>query len=66
MAKVDITDTPFDDRSFDVLYCSHVLEHVPGDHKAMQECYRVLKSGAWAALMVPIFREPTVEDPSIN
>ena len=66
MAKVDITDMPFEDQSFDVLSCSHVLEHVPDDHKALRECYRVLKPGAWAALMVPIFREPTVEDPAIT
>jgi SAM-dependent methyltransferase len=66
MAKVDITDMPFEDRSFDVLYCSHVLEHVPDDRRALRECYRVLKSGGWAAFIVPIFREPTVEDPSIT
>ena len=70
MLKVDITDIPFPDATFDVVLCSHVLEHVPDDRKAMHELYRVLKPGGWAILLVPIeldrtttFEDPTVTDP---
>ena len=42
---MDITDIQYPDNTFDVIYCSHVLEHVQDDRKAMAEFYRVLKSG---------------------
>jgi SAM-dependent methyltransferase len=66
MVKMDITNIRYPDDSFDVIYCSHVLEHVPDDRKAMSEFYRVLKSGGWAILLVPILREQTFEDPTIT
>ena len=65
MVKMDITDIQYPDESFDVIYCSHVLEHVDDDRKAMSEFRRVLKSDGWAILLVPIFGETTYEDPSI-
>ncbi len=66
MERMDITDIRHPDGSFDVIYCSHVLEHVPDDRKAMREFYRVLRPGGWAVLLVPITAETTVEDPSIT
>ncbi len=66
MVKVDITNIQFADQTFDVVYCSHVLEHVPDDRQAMRECYRILKAGGWAVFMVPLFSAPTIEDPSIT
>jgi SAM-dependent methyltransferase len=67
MVKMDITNIRYPDGSFDVIYCSHVLEHVLEDRKAMREFYRVLKSNGWAILLVPI-NEPvkTYEDSSIE
>jgi ubiquinone/menaquinone biosynthesis C-methylase UbiE len=67
MVKADITDLPFPDDSFDVILCSHVLEHVMDDRKAMRELYRVLRSGGWALVLVPIdfTRAETFEDPSV-
>lgn len=65
MVRMDITDIHFPDNSFDVIYCSHVLEHVPDDRKAMQEFHRVLKPSGWAILLVPITTDKTIEDPSI-
>ena len=64
--KMDITDIQYPDETFDVIYCSHVLEHVVEDRKAMGEFYRTLKNDGWAVLLVPISRETTFEDPSIN
>ena len=67
-AKVDITRMPFDDRSFDLIFCSHVLEHIPDDALAMSELYRVMKPGGWGIFQVPIDHsmEKTYEDFSIT
>lgn len=66
MVKMDITEINYPDRSFDAIYCSHVLEHVPDDRKAMREFRRTLKDDGWAILLVPITAERTLEDPSIT
>jgi SAM-dependent methyltransferase len=66
MERMDITDIRHPDESFDVIYCSHVLEHVPDDRRAMREFQRVLKKGGWAMLLVPITADRTREDPSVT
>ncbi len=65
MERIDITDIHHPDESFDVIYCSHVLEHVPDDYKAMQEFCRVLKPGGWALILIPVNVERTMEDSSV-
>lgn len=65
MTRLDLTELPFDDDTFDAIYCSHVLEHVPDDAAAMAELQRVLRPGGWAILQVPVLREMTDEDPSV-
>jgi predicted SAM-dependent methyltransferase len=53
--KADITDLHiYEDEKFDVLLCSHVLEHIEHDEKAIAELFRVLKRGGFAIIMVPI------------
>lgn len=67
--KMDVHEIPFDDNTFDVLFCNHVLEHVNDDKKALSEIFRVLKKGGWAILQIPLFYplpEQTIEDPSIE
>lgn len=56
------------DNSFDVILCNHVLEHIPDDHKAISELFRVLKPGGFALLQVPISYHisVTMEDFSIT
>lgn len=62
---MDITDILFRDEVFDVVFCSHILEHVPDDIGAMREIYRVLKPTGWALFQTPIDYdlESTFEDP---
>ncbi len=66
--KADICNLPFQDNSFDVVFCNHVLEHIPNDTKAMQELFRVLKKGGFGIFQIPqdISREKTFEDASIT
>lgn len=66
--KADITDIPFEENYFDVIICSHVLEHIPDDLLAMSELLRVLKKEGWSILQVPIDynKETTYEDFSIT
>lgn len=66
--KADICDLPFSDNEYDVIFCNHVLEHIPDDQKAMQELFRVLRSGGWAILQIPqdLKREKTFEDDTIT
>ena len=66
MVRIDITDIQYPDKMFDVIYCSHVLEHVLDDTRAMREFHRVLKSDGWAILLVPITTDQTFEDPSVT
>ena len=63
----DITRLPFGDGAFDVVLCSHVLEHVPDDAQAMRELRRVLRPGGWALVLSPVDwnREQTFEDPGV-
>lgn len=66
--KADIQNLPFENDSFDVIFCNHVLEHVEDDQKALHELYRVMKPGGWGILQVPIRyqQEKTFEDPTIT
>jgi SAM-dependent methyltransferase len=64
--RIDVTDLQFDDASFDVVMCNHVLEHVPDDRQAMRELARVLKPGGRAILQVPyVDANMTDEDPAV-
>ena len=66
--KADIVNLPFNDNSFDVIFCNHVLEHVQDDTKAMKELFRVMKKGGMGIFQVPqdLNRDITFEDNSIT
>ena len=66
--KADITNLPFEDNVFDVIFCNHVLEHIPDDTKAMRELYRVMKPGGFGIFQVPLDmnRRETFQDDSIT
>jgi len=66
--KADICDLPFATNEYDIIFCNHVLEHIPDDTKAMQEMFRVLKPGGMAILQIPqdLTRTTTFEDNSIT
>jgi len=66
--KADICNLPFKDDSYDVIFCNHVLEHIPDDTKAMQELYRILKPGGFGVFQIPqdLSRAETFEDDSIT
>ena len=65
--KADLCALPFEDNSFDVIFCNHVLEHIPDDAQAMRELYRVMKKGGWGIFQVPqdVNRVHTFEDDTI-
>ena len=64
----DITALPFPDDAFDVVLCSHVLEHVPDDATAMRELRRVISDSGWAVIDTPVLPglEHTLEDPDAD
>jgi SAM-dependent methyltransferase len=66
--RVDICAMDYADASFDWLLCSHVLEHVTDDVRAMREIRRVLRPGGRAVLLVPIslLADAVDEDPGLT
>jgi len=63
----DITALPLGDESFDLVLCSHVLEHVQDDAAALAELRRILRPDGVAIIQVPYDRRKpeTDEDPSV-
>jgi SAM-dependent methyltransferase len=67
--KVDIMEMNiYPEGSVDFFICSHVLEHVEDDRKAMSELYRILRQGGQGILVVPIILtiDEIDEDPSVT
>jgi SAM-dependent methyltransferase len=66
MQRMDITRLPLEDDRFSMVWCSHVLEHIDDDRRAMAELFRVVRPGGMAAIMVPIYGDATREDSAIT
>lgn len=62
MRVMDITRLELPDASVDGILCSHVLEHIPDDRRAMAEMRRVLRPDGWAIVIVPLRGERTLEE----
>lgn len=60
MEEMDLTALRLPDDSVDFVLCSHVLECIPDDRKAISEIFRVLAPGGVAALQVQLYGETTV------
>ena len=50
----DVQELTYSADSFDAFVCSHVLEHVPDDRRALAELRRVLRPDGWGIVMVPV------------
>lgn len=66
MLKLDLTDIPSWDAQWDLVLCSHILEHIPDDHAAMREMFRILRPGGLLLVIVPTYGKNTYEDFSIT
>jgi ubiquinone/menaquinone biosynthesis C-methylase UbiE len=44
---------PFENKTFDVVFCSHVLEHVNNEHKSLTEIARVTKENGTIIIGMP-------------
>lgn len=64
----DLHHAPFDDNTFDVIFCNHVLEHVVDANQCMRELYRIMKPGGFGIFQIPqdVNRYQTYEDKSIT
>jgi len=51
--KSDIFNMSFSDNSFEVISAYDIMEHLNDPFGAMEECYRVLKSGGFFHIVVP-------------
>jgi len=64
--NIDLRNLPFKMDSFDIIFASHVLEHIKDDYEAISEISRVIKPRGMAILPVPIIAHRTVEYPEPN
>lgn len=65
--RMDLCHLPLRPGSVDVVHCSHVLEHVPDDRRAMVELLEALRPGGWGLIQAPIWTDqPSWEDASIT
>jgi SAM-dependent methyltransferase len=64
--RFDITNLSKTHENYDLIICYHILEHVIDDIKAMQELYRVLKTGGTILIQTPFKDGEIYEDYSIT
>lgn len=66
--RIDISAMNYRDASVDFFICSHILEHVPDDRRALAELLRILRPGGLGILVVPILLTATEidEDPTVT
>ena len=64
---LDLHSLSLPDRSYEVVICSHVLEHVD-DKRALSELFRVIRPGGFAILMFPVIEgwDRTYENPEVS
>lgn len=64
----DITDIPSPAGRYDLILCSHVMEHIPDDGKAFRELARILRPDGQLLIQVPFARDTpeTDEDPNVT
>ena len=62
----DITHIDERDKSYDLIVCYHILEHIIEDHKAMRGIYRILKPSGMALFQVPFWDKETYEDAALK
>jgi SAM-dependent methyltransferase len=63
MRRMDLTNLELADGSKTLVWCSHVLQYISDDRKALSEIYRVLEPGGLLVLQVPIEGDLTYECP---
>lgn len=51
--NIETTPFPYEAQKFDVVFASHVIEHLPEPAKALRECARVLKPGGILLVATP-------------
>jgi SAM-dependent methyltransferase len=54
---------PFSSGTFDLVVCSHVLEHVPDDRALLADIRRLVRPGGLALILIPI-NEEDYDDPN--
>lgn len=60
--KGSVTDLPYQDKTFDAVVLSEILEHLMEPQKALSEAYRVLKNGGRLIVTVPGYSYQLVFD----
>lgn len=58
--RLDLTDIALPDGSEDIVFCNHVLEHVPDYSLALSELHRIIRKGGMLIISFPI--DPGADD----
>jgi SAM-dependent methyltransferase len=66
MKVVDLTKPGFADASFDLIFLSHVLEHIEDDRLALREIERILAPTGKVFVEVPVLARTTYEDATLR